>query len=66
MKTLACKDLGTPECPFVAQGNTEEEVVGAMMAHAAEVHKEKIDEMKKTMSDADMAAMMRAKIQESA
>lgn len=35
--TLACKDMGV-ECPFVARGETEEEMMAEMGKHAKEVH----------------------------
>ena len=54
MKKLACADLGTENCPFVAEGETEEEVKGKMMSHAAELHPEKLeglDDAKKAEMD---------------
>ena len=36
-KTLACQDLGVT-CPFVARGETEEELMANMGKHAKEVH----------------------------
>jgi len=35
--TLACRDLGT-DCPYVARGETEEELMAGMVKHAKEVH----------------------------
>ena len=35
--TLACRDAGV-DCPYVAQGETEEEVLQAAAKHAKEVH----------------------------
>lgn len=64
MKTLACKDLGAPECPYVAQGGTEDEVVATMTTHAMAEHKDKVDEMRKTMTDDQVMAMMRSKIKD--
>jgi predicted small metal-binding protein len=37
-KTLACKDAGITECPFVARGQTDEEVLNTAGAHAKEAH----------------------------
>ena len=37
-KTLACKDTGMIECPFVARGQTDEEVLNSAGQHAKEVH----------------------------
>lgn len=59
MKKLACADLGMENCPFVAAGESDEEVKGKMMAHAAEIHPEKLEglddaakaEMDKLMND---------------
>ncbi len=34
---LACRDLGT-DCPFVAQGETMEEVQADMAKHAKTIH----------------------------
>jgi len=61
MKTLSCKDLGA-ECAFVASGETNEEAMKKMMDHAKEAHPEKMEQMGK-MSEADVNAMMMAKIQ---
>ena len=35
--TFACRDFGV-DCPFVARGETEEEVLQAAAKHAKEVH----------------------------
>ena len=35
--TLACKDLGT-DCPYVARGETEDELMTDGGKHAKEVH----------------------------
>ena len=35
--TLACKDFGV-SCPYVAHGETEEEVLQDVSKHAKEVH----------------------------
>ena len=53
MKSLKCVDLGMENCPFVAEGETEEEVKGKMMGHAADVHPEKLE----NMDDAKKAEM---------
>jgi len=36
--TLACRDAGEPTCPFVARGETKEEVLAQTAKHAKEVH----------------------------
>jgi len=51
MMTLACKDMGK-DCPFVAQGETKEEVLQKLGAHAKEAH---------GMTDADMTPEMMQK-----
>lgn len=37
-KTLACKDTGMTECPYVARGQTVEEVLNDAGKHGKEVH----------------------------
>ena len=66
MKTLACKDLGAPECDFVAKAETADEVVKIMSDHAMTAHKDKVDEMAKTMTPEQMHAMMLAKVKDEA
>lgn len=61
MKTLECAQLSEApsDCSFVAEGETNEEVIGKIYAHAGEVHKDKIEGMsekdneniKKTMNE---------------
>lgn len=36
--TLACRDAGETTCPFVARGETKEEVIAQTAKHAKEVH----------------------------
>lgn len=60
MKKLTCADLGTPECPFVAEGETNEEVVAKMMEHAKETHADKLE----GKSDEEIQAMMEGAIKE--
>ena len=38
MKQLKCADLGGKDCPFVATGNTDEEVIKKMAEHGMKVH----------------------------
>ncbi len=66
MRTLACKDLGTPECDFMAKGETAGEVVEEMFAHAEDVHKDKIDAMEteKNMSVDQIKEMMATKVKD--
>ncbi len=35
--SLVCRDLGS-DCPFIAQGETEEEMMASMIKHSKEVH----------------------------
>jgi len=35
--TLACRDTGV-DCPYVARGETEEELMGDVLKHGKEVH----------------------------
>jgi predicted small metal-binding protein len=58
MKILACKDLGTPECPFVAKAETDDEAVKIMIEHAKKAHADKVA----GMSDDAMKTMMAPKV----
>lgn len=62
MKTLACKDLGNPTCPFVAEDETAEGAVMKMMDHAKVTHPEDIAKMSATMTPDEMKAMMMSKV----
>jgi len=54
MKKLKCKDLDpSKECEFEAEGETNNEVINKMYAHAQEVHADKLA----SMSDEDKAAI---------
>jgi len=35
--TLACRDIG-PDCPYIARGETEEELMADVVKHGKEVH----------------------------
>jgi predicted small metal-binding protein len=35
---VTCSDLGMPTCPFVAHGETEEELMADLAQHAKKVH----------------------------
>ena len=60
MKTLACKDLGTPDCPFVAKAPTADEAVKIMTDHAKTAHADKVG----GMSDDAMKSMMMPKVKD--
>lgn len=38
MFSLSCKDVGMADCPFVAQGETQEEVMTKIGQHAMQAH----------------------------
>lgn len=38
MKQLKCSDVGGGECPFVAKGDTDDEVMEKMGKHGMEMH----------------------------
>ncbi len=62
MKTLSCKDIGTPTCDFVAVGETDDEVLDKMMDHAEMEHPENLQKM----SEDDMRAKMQSQIKDEA
>ena len=62
MKTLACRDMGV-DCDFVAQGETEKEVMDKAMEHVKAVHPEKAEEMK-AMSQQETESAMMAKMKD--
>lgn len=62
MKSLSCADLGTPECHFVATGETAEEATQKMMDHAMDAHKDKVAAM--NMSPEEVKAMMMSKVKD--
>jgi predicted small metal-binding protein len=64
MKTLSCKDLGVAGCDFVAKADTAEGAVKMATDHASMAHKEKVDEMAKTMTPEQMHDMMLAKVKD--
>jgi len=50
------------DCPFVATGDSSEEVMQKLSEHGAENHKEALEKM--GMSDDEMREMMASKIEE--
>lgn len=56
MFKLGCRDMGI-DCDFVAEGATKEEVIAKGMAHGAEVHGMKPEDMTAEKSAAAMAAI---------
>ena len=62
MYSLSCKDIDpTVDCHFVAEGQTEDEVVQKMTQHAQEAHADKVKSMLENMSMDEMKAMLRSK-----
>jgi predicted small metal-binding protein len=53
-KTMSCRDVGS-DCDFVARGETEEELMGQVAAHAREQHG--IDEVPPEMAEKVRAAI---------
>jgi len=60
MHSLACADLGTPECAHVTTGETPDEAVEKMIVHAKEAHAAKIE----GKSDEELAHMMGEAVKE--
>lgn len=58
--------MGESGCDFVAKGATADEAVGKMMAHAMQVHADKIKEMSTRMSKEEMVAMMKKAVKQAA
>ena len=59
MKMLSCKAMGDPTCDFVAKGETDEEVMAQMAAHAKEHHADNVS----GKTDEELNAMMMPKIE---
>jgi predicted small metal-binding protein len=59
MYKLQCKNLGTPECDYVAKGETSEEVVRNMKEHARSTHPDKVN----GMSDADLTGKFESEVE---
>lgn len=62
MFTLKCKDLGMPNCSYVAKAKTEDGVILLMMEHAMKTHPEKVGELMLTMNKSDISEMMKKEI----
>ena len=63
MKILACSDMGL-SCPFVAKGETTEDVVAQLAKHGNEMHPEEVKEMKSQHSEEELTEMMTSKVGE--
>lgn len=63
MKKLACASMGMA-CPFVAEGETDEEVMGKLTEHGMSAHPEEVGKMMSEMGEDAMKEKMRANIQE--
>jgi predicted small metal-binding protein len=57
--TLACKDAGQLTCPFVARGETKEEVLAQTAKHAKEVHGYTDEQLKDPKMIDQMKAIMK-------
>ncbi|MBU1145928.1 DUF1059 domain-containing protein [Patescibacteria group bacterium] len=64
MKTLSCQDVSGLACPFVAKGETEEEVIQQLMDHAKTAHPEESAKMMEGKSEEEMKEMMKSKVKE--
>lgn len=63
MKTIHCSSFGFV-CPFVARDETEEGVIQKIIEHGNTVHRTEVEKMMEGVSEGEMMAMMKAKIQE--
>ena len=57
-----CKDLGMPNCAYIAKGHTEDEVIAMMLEHAMFTHPERVKELMSTLSREEIAETFRDKI----
>ncbi len=60
MKMLSCAAMGDPSCGFVAQGETDQEVMDKMMGHVKSSHPGVMTKM----DMGQMNSMMMSKMQE--
>lgn len=58
MKTLACRDMGS-NCPFIAKGETVDEVIRKMAEHHKTEHPQEWQEMKNMSPEDIKKTMMR-------
>lgn len=64
MFTLACKDLGTPECGYTAKEDDAEKAVYNMIQHAQRAHSDKLAGLSKKISEKEIFDMMMSKVEE--
>lgn len=64
MKTIACADVGMKDCPFVANGATEEEVMDNMKSHTKKEHPARVAELIMKMSFAEIDEALKKAIKE--
>ncbi len=57
---VECKDLGEPTCPFIAHGESTEELMESLVPHAKEVHGYTDEQLQSP----EMIAAVKAAIQE--
>lgn len=51
-------------CPFVAEGMTDEEVMRKLSAHGKEIHMEEVKKMMENMSEEEIKKAIMSKIKE--
>ncbi|MFA6426862.1 MAG: DUF1059 domain-containing protein [Candidatus Magasanikbacteria bacterium] len=61
MKTLSCKSMGI-DCDFVAEAETDEEVIKKGLEHADDEHTEYMEKMRTTMSEQQIMDAAKMKI----
>jgi predicted small metal-binding protein len=57
---VECKDLGEPTCPFIAHGESTEELMESLVPHAKKVHGYTDEQLQSP----EMIAAVKAAIQE--
>ena len=64
MKKLTCNDVSGQDCPYVAEGDSNEEVLNKLSDHGDQTHPGMVKKMKEEMTDEEMKKMMESKITE--
>ena len=64
IRMLSCTDLGDKTCDFVAEGQTDDEVMMKMMDHMKMSHQDKMTDMMKSMSEKEMTDWMKKMIKD--
>lgn len=63
MKIICDKDLHI-DCPFIAQGETVEEVVAKSINHIKKEHPEEMEDMNEKWDDYEIIELVQSKIKE--